>query len=206
MSIFSRQRRASRGDARFFIGIALVAVSIAGVWFLVSAADDVTPVLQANRTISQGEALTAADFQVAEVGLGVLADRYIAPDELKTGQIASRTLRKGELVPISATTEASAARSTTIVVESSTPIPHDTDPGSVVELWSAPPLDDGRSYDAPRILVADAIVSDVVEAQGMLAESGTSVELVIDRADVAEVLAAVTGGSALSVVPIGSGS
>jgi len=206
MSFLSRQRRAFRGDARFFIGIALVAVSIAGVWFLVSAADDVTPVLQANRTITQGETLTAGDFHVAEVGLGVLADRYIAPDELRPGQIASRTLRKGELVPASATAEASTAHSTTIVVESSTPIPHDMETGSVVELWSAPPLDDGRTYDAPRILVADVIVRDVVEPEGMLAESGASVELVIDRADVADVLAAVMGGSALSVVPIGSGS
>lgn len=206
MAFLSRRRRAFRGDARFVIGIALVAISITGVWLLVSTADDVTPVLQANRTITQGDVLTADDFQVAEVGLGVLADRYIAPGELGPGQIAARTLQKGELVPTSATIAASTARSTTVVVESSTPIPHDIDAGSLVELWSAPPLDDGRSYDAPRILVADAIVRDVVEAEGMLAATGASVELAIDRADVADVLAAVTGGAALSVVPIGSGS
>jgi len=74
----------------------------------------------------------------------------------------------------------------------------------VVELWQAPPLDDGRTHDAPRILVADAIVSDVVESDGMLAADTVGVEVVVDRTDVADVLAAITGGSLLSVVPAGA--
>ena len=76
--------------------------------------------------------------------------------------------------------------------------------GSVVEVWHAPPLDDGRTHDLPRILVADAIVADVTREQGMLAGEGVSVQVVVDRARVAEVLAAITGGSALSVVPTGA--
>lgn len=206
MTFLSRPRRVFRGDVRFLIGIALVAISITGVWFLIAASDDVTPVLQANRTITKGEVLVAGDFRVAEVGLGALAGNYVSPGSLGEGQIAARTLRKGELVPTSATAPAAGARSTTIVVESSTRIPHDVSAGSVVELWNAPPLDDGRTFDVPRILVADVIVREVIESEGMLAESGASVELVIDRADVADVLAAVTDGSALSVVPAGSGS
>lgn len=203
MAILSRHRRAVRGDARFLIGIILVILSITGVWFLVAAADDVTPVLQASRTITAGEVLTAGDFHVADVGLGVAADRYVAPGTLEPGLIAARTLHKGELVPVSAMTDADESRSTTIVVESSTPIPNDLAAGSVVELWSAPPLDDGRTLDTPRVLVADVIVREVVEPEGMLAEDGASVELVIDRADVPDVLAAVMGGAALSVVPTG---
>lgn len=206
MTFLSRSRRAFRGDVRFLIGIAIVAASITGVWFLVAASDDVTPVLQASRTITQGEVLAADDFQVAEVGLGALSDRYLSPGGLKDGQVAARTVRKGELVPSSAAAPASEARTTMIVVESSSRISQDVEAGSVVELWGAPPLEDGRAFDVPQILVADVAVRDVVTAEGVLADSGTSVELVIDRADVADVLAAMTGGYALSVVPVGARS
>ncbi|WP_435743910.1 SAF domain-containing protein [Microbacterium sp. PMB16] len=206
MASLSRHRRAFWGDVRFLVGIALVALSITGVWFIVSTSDDATPVLQAQRTITQGEALRSSDFQVVELGLGALTDEYLAPQDLRTGQVASRTVREGEIVPVSVPADAEKSRSTTVLVESSIGIPQDVLAGATVEVWHAPPLDDGRTFDTPRILVADVIVRRVIEAEGMLADAGTQVELVIDRADVADVLAAITGGSSLSVVPVGPGS
>lgn len=198
----SRPRRAFWGDVRFLVGIALVILSITGVWVIVSASDDASPVLQASRTITKGETLAAGDFQVVEVGLGALTERYLGPQDLQPGRVAARTVRKGELVPVSAATDADANQSTTIVVESTTGIPEDVAPGTVVELWHAPPLDDARSYSTPRILVADVVVRSVVENTGVLADARAQVELVIDRADVADVLTAITSGSALSVVPV----
>jgi hypothetical protein len=206
MSKFVRSRRAVWGDARFLIGIAVVALSIGGVWAVVSSSGTTTPVLQATRTIALGEALVSEDFQVVEVGLGTVTDRYLAPQELHAGQVASRTVFAGELLATSAAESADANRTTTIVVESSTGIPADVAAGSVIELWHSPPVDDGGSQGPPRILVADAIVTSVTKAEGMLSADGTTAEVVIDRADVAEVLAAITGGSVLSVVPIGSTS
>lgn len=206
MASLSRPRRALWGDLRFLIGIALVALSITSVWFIVTAADDAAPVLQATHTIVRGEALTSDDFQVVEVGLGLLAADYLGPGDLKADQIATRTLAKGEIVPAAALTDAERSRSTTVVIDSSTGIPEDVQAGTVVELWHAPPIDDGRSHDIPRILVPEAVVRDVLEPEGVLADSGTRLEVVIDRSDVADVLAAVTGGSALSVVPVGSRS
>ncbi|CAN7287777.1 SAF domain-containing protein [Microbacterium foliorum] len=206
MSKFVRSRRAVWGDARFLIGIAVVALSIGGVWAVVSSSGTTTPVLQATRTIALGEALVSEDFQVVEVGLGTVTDRYLAPQELHAGQVASRTVFAGELLATSAAESADANRTTTIVVESSTGIPADVAAGSVIELWHSPPVDDSGSQGPPRILVADAIVTSVTKAEGMLSADGTTAEVVIDRADVAEVLAAITGGSVLSVVPIGSTS
>lgn len=205
MAVLSRPRRAFWGDVRFLIGIALVLLSITGVWLIVSTSDDLRPVLQANRTITEGEALESGDFQVVEVGLGALTEDYLGPQDLAPGQIAARSLQKGEIVPDAAVAEATESRSTTIVVESSTGIPEAVEAGTVVEVWHAPPLEDERTYDAPRILVADVIVRTVLEDDDMLADAGTRVELVIERADVADVLTAVTGGSALSVVPVRSG-
>jgi hypothetical protein len=200
MTSFTRPRRAFWGDVRFLIGIALVAISIAGVWMIVSSTDSATPILRATRTIVQGETLTTDDFEVVDA----LADDYLAPQDLASGQVAARTISTGELLPRSASSDADASRSTTIVIESTTGVPDDVEAGTVVELWHAPLREDGRAHDAPRILVADVIVGEVVESEGMLADSGSTVELVIDRADVADVLAAITSGAALSVVPVGA--
>ncbi|MDF2509886.1 MAG: hypothetical protein K0Q52_3745, partial [Microbacterium sp.] len=123
------------------------------------------------------------------------------------GQIAARTLTKGEIVPAAALADADSDRSTTIVVESGTGIPGEVQAGTVVDLWYAPPLDDGRTYDVPRILITGVVVRDVIEANGMLADTATArLELVIDRSDAADVLAAITGGASLSVLPVGAGS
>ncbi|MFK3679790.1 SAF domain-containing protein [Microbacterium sp. NPDC090218] len=206
MAPLTRPRRAFWGDLRFLIGIALVALSITAVWLIVTGSDDAEPVLRANHTIVQGEAVTSDDFQVVEVALGLVTDDYLSPAELQPGRVAARTLSKGEIVPTTALTDADRSRSTTIVIESSTGIPEEVQAGTVVEVWHAPPIDEGRSHDVPRILVADVIVRDVIEPEGVLAGSGTRLELVIDRSDAAEVLAAVTGGSALSVLPVGAGS
>lgn len=206
MASLSPPRRAFWGDVRFLIGIALVALSIGGVWLIVSASEDSVPILQTTRTITQGQSVTAADFQVVDVGLGAAVDGYLGPDDLPVDSVATRTLEGGELVPVSALTDAEDSRSTTVVIQSTTGIPEGVTAGTVVEIWQAPPVDDGRSYDVPRILVADVIVREVLEPEGVLAETGTRLEVVIDRVDVADVLAAITGGAALSIVPVGSGS
>ncbi|MFC5432096.1 SAF domain-containing protein [Microbacterium suwonense] len=201
----SRARRPFFGDLRFLIGLVLVVVSVAGVWLLISSSRQTTPVLQATHTVLPGETISSADFQVVEVGLAGLADAYLAPQDLQDDAVATRTLPKGELVPLSSIGDDAELRTTTVVV-SSTAIPAGVGPGSAVELWHAPLLEDGRTPDAPRVLVGDAVIARVAEADGMLSQSRTDVEVVIDRADVADVLAAITGGSAISIIPAGAGS
>ncbi|MDT0156802.1 hypothetical protein Q9R19_04085 [Microbacterium sp. ARD32] len=203
--ISSRARRPFFGDLRFLIGLVLVVVSIAGVWLLVSSSRQTTAVLQATHTVVPGQPVTSADFQVVEVGLGPLTGTYLAPQDLEPGAVATRTLAKGELVAAAGVGDEKDSRTTTIVV-SSTAIPTGVDAGSVVELWQAPLLKDGRTRDEPRVLVGDAVVGRVAEADGMLSESRTDVEVVVDRSDVADVLAAITGDAVISIVPAGAGS
>ena len=193
------------GDVRFLIGIALVIASVASVWFIVSSARETSPVLQSARTIVVGEVLTSSDFRAVDVGLGALHADYLSPGELVTGLIATRTIEAGELVPRVATASADATRTTTLVIDSAAGISEAITKGTVVELWAAAPKEEGRGLEAPRILVPDVTVAGVVEAKGMVAHSSTSLEIVVDRRDVAAVLAAITDGSALSVVPVGNG-
>ncbi|GAA2984623.1 hypothetical protein JOD63_001897 [Microbacterium terrae] len=199
-------RRGFWGDARFFLGIALVIVSVAGVWLVVGAARATVPVYTAARTIVPGEPLSADTLRPVEVALGQLEERYFTQDELADGLVATRTIAEGELVPADAVGDAAASRTTSVVVRSAVDVPASVEAGTVVELWAAPLLK-GGGYDAPRILVPDATVVSVTRDDSMLGGGAAALELVIPRADVAAMLAAQADDSALSVVPtVGAGS
>lgn len=202
----SRARpRAFWADTRFFLGLVLIAASVAGVWFVVSSARHTVPVLAAERTLVPGQTLTADDLRTVEVALGDVAATYLQPGELPEGAIAARTVAAGELVPVTALASPDSVRTTTVVIGSSTDVPRSVGPGSVVEIWAAPPLDHA-TYDTPRILVADATVVDVEREDGPVSDAAASLEVVIARSDVAATLEAIAGGHALSVVPTGGAS
>jgi hypothetical protein len=189
------------GDARFLLGILLVAVSIAGVALVVAAARQTAPVLAAARTIVPGETVSADDFRTVEVALGASGAEYVAAGALPEAAVATRTIAEGELVPAGAVGEAADARVTTVVVDTAVDVPATIEDGSRVELWFAPVVERGV-FDTPRILVADATVASVSREDGVIGEAGAALELVIPRADVAATLAAIADGSALSVVPL----
>ena len=196
-----RQRpRALWADARFLIGVVLVLVSIAGVWFVVASSRQTVPVYAATRTIVPGESISPSELRVVDVALGSLEGAYESGDTLPADAVATRTIPAGELIPAAAVGEASDVRTTTIVVPSSTAIPASIDVGTPVEVWAAP-LDDQGVRQAPRILVADAAVAALASSDSVMATNAPSIELVVPRESVADVLAALAGEATLSVVP-----
>lgn len=194
------RRRAFWSDARFFLGILLVVISIAGVWFVVSSARQTVPAFAASRTIVAGEALTEDDVRLVDVALGRVGDAYLAQNALDDDLVLTRTIAEGELVPRSAVDDAAQTLVTTVVLRSSIDVPGSVKAGTVVEVWRAPLIERGR-YDTPRILVADATVVSVTRDDSMIGGGASALELVIPRSDVAETLAAMSDESALSIVP-----
>lgn len=200
-SALARPRpRAFWADVRFLLGIALVVVSVVGVWLVVVAARQTAPVFATARTIVPGDVVAAEDLRVVEVALGHLEDAYASPATLQPGAVATRTIGEGQLVPRDALGEAAAVRTTTVVVRSATDLPVAVSTGASVDVWAAAPLERGE-FEAPRILVASATVASVTPDDTMMGSSGPAVELVIERADVAATLAAIADGSSLSIVP-----
>lgn len=198
-------RRAVWGDARLLLGIVLVVVSIAGVWFVVTAARQTEPVLAAERTIVPGDVVSADDLRVVDVALGALSESYLDPDALADGVVATRTIQAGELVPADALAAADSARTTSVVIRTSADVPASIDTGTAVELWAAP-LIERTDYDTPRILVPQATVAALTRDDSAIGGGAVAVELVIPRADVVDVLAAIADQSALSIVAAGTGS
>jgi hypothetical protein len=200
-----RRHRAFWADARFLLGILLIVASVAGVWLVVSAARQTVPVFVADRTIVSGEVVSSDDVRLADVALGTLGEGYLDAESLDEGMVATRTIASDELVPRSAVEPAEAVRTTAVVLRSSVDVPATVVPGSVVEVWAAPLVESG-SYDVPRILVAEATVASVERDDSMMGGGAAALEVVIARADVAAVLAAMSDESALSVVPVVGGS
>lgn len=192
--------RAPWGDVRFLLGILLIVASIAGVWLVVAAARQTSPVFAASHTLVPGQVVAASDLTVVDVALGQSGPAYVTPSTLGAGVVATRTVEKGELVPQSAVGDAAAAAVTTVVVQSAVDVPAAVDAGTTVEVWAAPKLEQG-GYDTPRILVADATVVSVDHDDSMIGGGSASLEVVIPRSDVAATLAALAGESAVSVVP-----
>jgi hypothetical protein len=198
--------RAFWADVRFLLGVVLIVVSVVGVWLVVSASRQTAPVLAAAHTIVPGEVIGAGDLRVVDVGLGHLDGAYAVPGAVEPGSVATRTIAEGELVPLSAVGEAGQARTTALVLTSATEVPASVVTGSAVEVWSAPRLEHGV-YDTPRVLLSGATVVSVQRDASALGGGGTSLELVIDRSDVAAALEALAQGASLSVVPTaGAGS
>ena len=170
------------------------------MWFVVSASRQTAPVFAATRTIIPGETVARDDVRLVDVALGQLEGSYLTAEALDEGLVATRTVSEGELVPASAVDAVAAAATTTVVLHSAVEVPMSVEAGSVVEVWEAPLIERG-SYDIPRILVADATVVAVTRDDSMIGGGAASLEVVIPRADVAAVLAAMADESALSVVP-----
>ncbi len=200
-----RRPRAFWNDMRFFVGLGLIVASVAGVWLTVTAARQTVPVFAAARTIVPGDEVSAADLRVVEASLGTSEGAYLTPGALTPGAVATRTVAEGELVPVSAVADGERTRTTTVVVQTTTAVPSDVVVGSVVELWASPALEQG-AFGTPAILVADATVAAVKEADSLLGARGSALELVVPRSDVAAVLQAVAASAALSVVPAAGGA
>lgn len=193
--------RAFWADTRFLLGIVLIIASVAGVWGVVAAARHTVPVFIAARTIVPGASITVDDLEVVDVALGRTGDAYLAPGRLEPGTVATKTIGRGEFVPQSAVGSSESARTTTVVLRSDGELPSAVAVGARVEVWAAAQIERGR-FDTPRVLVPQATVLSVTDDQSVMGTAGASLELVIDRDDVAVTLAAIADASSLSVVPL----
>lgn len=197
----ARRARPAWFDLRLVIGLVLVAVSVAGVAWVVQQARITTPVLVAAGALVPGQQLTAADVVEVDANLGVGVDRYLTPGDVDGGLVVTRAVGEGEFIASGATTAEDDGSRTRVVVASALEVPGDLAPGDAVELWAAP-AEGGGAYGEPVIVVSEAALASIISDEGVMASGGVSLELVIDRDAVADVLHHVAGGSAMSVVPI----
>lgn len=187
-------------DPRLVIGVALVLVSLAGVWFVVQQSARTETAWAATRTLLPGDVVTGADVEQVEVRLPQSQHRYLPATTAPEGMVVASTVGEGEVLPLRALGSASGVDRSAVVIDVHGALPRAVRAGSLVDIWTAAPGEDG--FEAPAVLVDDAIVVAIVEDEGILASSARQLELLVPSADTSVLLEAMSNEHALSVVPL----
>ncbi|MFD1507382.1 hypothetical protein FE374_13685 [Georgenia yuyongxinii] len=202
-----RLRRPTWRDPRLGVGVLLVAGSVAlGTWAVQDAAAT-TAVYAARQDLTPGDALDADAVVVTEVRLGAPGEHYLrVADGLPDGAVTIRTVAAGELVPVSAVGASDAVDLRPVVVPLGLSVPAGLGPGAVVDLWLTPaPVTGGLAAEEPakpELLAADLVVAEVLEDDSMFSGgTGVSVELLVPRLDLPDVLGALSSDGQLVAVP-----
>ncbi|HEY0247560.1 MAG TPA: hypothetical protein VGC45_04780 [Gryllotalpicola sp.] len=192
-------------EPRFLLGVALVIASVAGVSGLLVASDRTVQVYSARHALAAGDGVTAADLRGVRVRLGPATSAYLAAAP-QPGAVVTRTIAKGELVPVGALGSATAQRQTSVVVAVDGELPASVDAGGLVDVWAAQARRDGAEgarFAAPRVLVPHGTVVRVVRDAGLGRSGGVAVEVRVPREATAGLLEAIANGDAVTILPAG---
>lgn len=187
-------------DPRLVIGIALVLVSLAGVWLVVQQSARTETAWAATRTMLPGDIVAAGDVEQVEVRLPHSHQRYLDAAADPVGMVVASTVGEGEVLPVRALGDATGEDRAAVVIDVEGALPRAVRTGSLVDIWAAAPNDDG--YDAPTVLIDDAIVVGVLEDDGILASAAQQLELLVPTGETSRLLEAMSNEHVLSVVPL----
>ena len=203
-----RVRRPSWRDPRLVIGVLVVLSSVLLGARLVAAAGDAEPVYAAAADLPSGHVLVESDLRAVPVHFGGAAAGYLSPRRPPaTGAVLMRPVGAGELVPVAAVGLPDALTRRPVALPLPTPAPVGLRPGVPVDLWSS--ARDGSASNAyrPPVRIAEgAEVYAVTVAGGGLGGGGSSVQVLLDEAQLRAALDALANGARLAVVPLPGGS
>ncbi|MCR8671920.1 flagellar biosynthesis protein FlgA [Agrococcus sp. HG114] len=187
-------------DPRLVIGVALVLASVAGVWLVVQQSASTERAWAATRTLLPGETIAAGDLQPVEVRMPQSSERYLTAQADPVGMVVAGTVGEGEVLPLRALGDEAGHDRAAVVIELEGALPTAVRAGALVDVWTAAPGDEG--FQAPAVLVDEAIVVGLVEDEGILASAGAQLELLVPADETARLLEAIANDHAVSVVPL----
>lgn len=169
MTQASKPRRLSRPrwlDIRVLAGVILLVASVAVGAKIIGSADRTSPVWAVAADLEPGTVLGISDLMVAEVMLGDAAASYVDTASDLTGLVLARSMRRGELLPVAALSDAAPGRVVSVSVAPDHIAPGVAH-GSVIDLY----LITGRSAVIgeevrTELILADATVQDLIAPTG----------------------------------------
>lgn len=200
--IAGRLRRPGWKDPRLLVGIALVLMSVVAVSGLLRGADRTTPYYAAKSTLVPGQILSKDDVFVTRARLD--QGNYIAADSSPWGQVVTRVIGKGELLPASSLADAAQQRTRSVAVQTTLPLSAAIDRGSVVDVYVT-----DTQVDAPRTeVVASALVVESVdrESGSFGSGQGETVYVLVPQDQIESFLTALASDGEISVVGPGGDS
>lgn len=190
-------------DWRVVTGLLLVFVGGAGTVALVGWMDATTPYLTLTSDVVEGHTLTSADLTVVDVHVRQGSIPYLAASdrELVEGARVNQSLTAGELIPVDALSSPRAADTTTITMSLDARGAPWLTPGSKVDVWMSPSLDQGL-FGPPRVVSGGAVVSGVRSEEGFAADPNqVVVDVRVIRRDAPAIIGALANDFPLHLTP-----
>ncbi|WP_291381032.1 hypothetical protein [Demequina sp.] len=194
--VAGRLRRPGWRDPRLVVGLLLISVAVIAVTGIVRSADTTVPYYAARHTLTPGTILRMSDVVVVHVRIpeGV----YAAPGQQPWGQVVTRVIGDGELVPHDSLADPQDFDGRPIAVRTNLPLADGVERGSTVDIYLT-----RTDADEPRTeLVASGLVVEAVDhdAGSFSAGSVETVYVVVPRRDVERFLDALATKGDISVV------
>lgn len=181
------------------LAIALISLSITGVWLTIEANDQTAEYLVASVALPAGSPVGDASLGKISANLGNSAANYVLDGQLPKGAYLLGPVVAGQLITKSQLASAVLDSRSPVVIESKMPIAAGIKPGSSVDVWVSKRLEN-NAFAAPVAIVLAAEVAQVIEPSGMFASAVPSVELWVPSAAVSPILAAIASQDSISLV------
>ena len=181
------------------LAIALISLSITGVWLTIEANDQTAEYLVAAVALPAGSPVGDASVGKVSANLGTSAANYILEGQLPKGAYLLGPVVAGQLITKSQLASAVLDSRSPVVIESKMPIAAGIKPGSSVDVWVSKRLEN-NAFATPVAIVLAAEVAQVIEPSGMFASAVPSVELWVPSAAVSPILAAISSQDSISLV------
>ncbi|HTW20329.1 MAG TPA: hypothetical protein VME70_08975 [Mycobacteriales bacterium] len=169
-------------DLRFVLGVLLVLVAVVAGAHVFAAAGHYAEVYRARQPLVPGERLAAGDLETGRVRFAGRGAGYVsAAGPAPTGDVVTRYVGAGELVPVAALASAAAvqpARREVTVPVTPGHLPDGLAHGDLVDVYVTATVPSGARVPAPsEVLAAVPVDSD---DGGSQSSAGTTVSVVLD--------------------------
>lgn len=202
VAVAGRLRRPGWSDPRLLIGVALIAISVVAVTWLLRTADATTGHYAARSTLTPGTVITADDLVIADVRVD---DHYVEVDRVDpTGMVVTRTVAAGELIPTAALTSEHDYDMRPVAIRPSQPAAG-LERGSVVDVWIT--TVDPQGVATSDVVAEGVIVDGVDDGGGALGVAGgQTVHVLVAVDQVPDILNALAGGPEVTVLGMAQGA
>lgn len=183
---------------RFASGVVLVLLAISLVWLVLRSNQATEQYLITQSNLPTGTLLSQVGLGTVAVQLGQAQGAYLR--SVPADAVLTRPLAAGELIAADAVATSQALGQRSVVLVPATALSAEVKPGSKVEVWVSPKLEQGH---APAfILVSDAEIVEIRKPDEMFASSNSAVEISVRAESVALLLDAIAAEGDISVIAV----
>lgn len=200
MSKIRTLKSASRNRNRnILISMAVIAASVAAVWFAIEQNDQRQEYLVAKSGLSAGAQLTADSVTTVKANLAESRGNYLRQLPSDSAAFLIASVRKGELIPLAQLAQSAADTRVPVQITPTMGLAKQVKIGSAVDLWASR-AESAQAWSQPRILSLGAEVADIVEPSGMFADAKPALDLMVHPDDLAAVIYAVANGDKFAAI------